>query len=128
MKYLAYKGLKLGQLILDRLAGTLSTTKACLLVEEHQNFVGCDKDIRCLEKLMPSVVEAYASQLLSLASDLTGDEGLIEAARAYLEAVKCSRLGGALSSWVAPPELLSILAFKEHVVLYITTLHKDYSV
>lgn len=68
-KGFSFKFSKPGQLAQYPFVGTLSTFKAFLLVEKHRHFVGCDTDIRCLEKLMPSLTEAYVSQLLNQASD-----------------------------------------------------------
>lgn len=70
------------------------------MIEKHRYFVGCEKDFRCLETSMPSLVEAYSSQLLNRTSNLTGDEQLIEAARVYLKAVNGGRGRGALDCWM----------------------------
>lgn len=45
--------------------------------------------------------EAYAFHLLNQASDLTGDEDLMEEVRVYFEAVKCRRLRRALEGFIS---------------------------
>lgn len=47
--------------------GTQTTTKAVLLAEEKYCSIVFEKDVRCLEKSLPSFMEAYAFQLLDQA-------------------------------------------------------------
>lgn len=72
-----------GQLTLDPFTCTLFTSKAFLLVKKYCCFFLFEKDVWCSEKLMPSLLEAYASQLHSQASELTDNEYLMEAVRVY---------------------------------------------
>lgn len=60
---------------------SLSAAKDCLQVEKHRHFVAFFKDVRCLEKLNPSLFEVYAFSLLKRASDLTGDEKKMKSTR-----------------------------------------------
>lgn len=98
MNYLVHKFLNPGPVVLDLFVGTLSTSKACVLVEKNHRFVGCDKDFRCLEKLLSGLEEEYASQLLIQACDLASDEEVLDAAR-NMETAKGRMLRGALDSW-----------------------------
>lgn len=115
----------LGKLVLDLFLGTLSTPKASLLVTKYLCFVECDMNARCLKKSIPSVVEAYASQLVNQASCLTCAEKLMEVVCVSLEAGKGRSLRGALNRLRAPPVLPSIWTFQRHVVSNLCFLHKD---
>lgn len=83
---------KPGQLLLDAVAGMLSTAKACLLLNNYSRLIGCDKDIDCLQISIPRLVDVYASQLLNDRADFTGDGHLKASARVYLAAVKSGSL------------------------------------
>lgn len=80
-----------------------------------------------MENSIPSLLEAYASQQLSRASDFTGEEERTEAGRVYLKAVKGRGLRSVLNSSGAPPVFPSIQTFQKHVVSNLCNLHK-YSV
>lgn len=89
-----------GQVVLNPFARTFSTAKYFLLVEKHGSFSESDKGLRCFEKSVPRLVEAYAFQLLNQASYLTGDQELAEAARVYLGKGNDRKLKDALDSWL----------------------------
>lgn len=85
---LVHRSWKPGRVVQDPCVGTQSTIKARLLVGRHCCFVGCDKEVICLEKLMPSIVEAWNSQFISHASGLIGDEVQTEVVLVLMEAFK----------------------------------------
>lgn len=49
MKDLVRKFSEPGDLVLGELLGTLSTAKACPLMENNKRFVGCGKDSYCVK-------------------------------------------------------------------------------
>lgn len=57
--------------------------KDCLLLENHRLLDGCQKEVRCLQKPMPSPVDPNTSQLLNQASDVICDEELMKSASVY---------------------------------------------
>lgn len=95
------KFLEPGHALLDSFEGTLLATNACLVVEKHRCLVVYGNDSRCWERSMPSLMEAYAFQLLNQASDVAGNEEIMEAGRVHLEALKGRRLKDSLDSWAA---------------------------
>lgn len=96
------------QLVLDPFAKVLCTVKACLLLQKHRRLVGCDKDVKCLQKYMQSFVEVYAFQILKERSGLAGEDEWKEKAYEYPDTVNYRRLKGSLDGWGAPPGLPSI--------------------
>lgn len=70
----------------------------CLQAENHHHVFGWEKNVWCLDKGMPSVVEAYASQVSSQVLDFPGDEDPMEAARVFKMAMK-GRVRGVLEDW-----------------------------
>lgn len=60
----------------------------CLLPDKHRRIVRCEKDVVCLHKSTPSLMEVYATQFLSNWSDLTDNDELKFSAPLHLAAVK----------------------------------------
>lgn len=46
-----------GELVLDAIAGTPFTGKASVLLDNHGRYIGCEKDICCVENSMTGLVE-----------------------------------------------------------------------
>lgn len=88
MRDIRRKFSNLDYLMLQVLPRTLSTAKACVLLDKHKRLVGCDRNGCCLQKSMASLVYVYSSQLLNDRSDLTGDGKLDDSARLYLPAIR----------------------------------------
>lgn len=85
---------KFVRLVLNPFVGSFSTTKVFRLLENHRIFVGCGKEVSCLQKSMQCFLEGNASPLLYDRSDLTDDHDLKDSAHVYLTAVKKGKIEG----------------------------------
>lgn len=88
MEVLVWKFSKLDDLVLDAIAGTLCTAKACILVDKPRKIMGCEKDSNCVERSMTGLLDVYAFQLQNNNSDIKCEEDLMEAAQIYLSSGK----------------------------------------
>lgn len=55
-----------GEMVLDFCMGTGSTPQACLLAPKHYKFFGSKVDNSCFSKAMPSILKAFARQVLKI--------------------------------------------------------------
>lgn len=78
---------------LDLCMSTGDTAKACLMEPEYCKFTGFDSDCACEEKMMPSLVETFARQILSKNSDIDENADVENAARLYLQNCTSARSG-----------------------------------
>lgn len=69
-----FKFTKPGNLVLDACCGTIGTDRERLLPRQQLRFVGFERNLSCVGEAAPSVVQTFASQLLSHISDLTAPE------------------------------------------------------
>lgn len=60
MKEVEHEFSRHGQLDFEDFSRTPSTSKACLSLDMHRQYVGFDKDVECLQTSIPSLVEVYA--------------------------------------------------------------------
>lgn len=74
--------------MLDLFVGTISTAKACLMLDKNRGIDGCNKDASRLQKSIPSLVEIRASHLSNEESDCTGNDRLKASACIYQAARK----------------------------------------
>lgn len=65
MKELVAKFCNGRQLGLDQCLGTVAMAKPCMMHSKHRNFVGCEIDAVCFNKLLPSVMEIFAQQVFN---------------------------------------------------------------
>lgn len=66
---------------------------------KQRRLDGCPRNLRCLDKSISNHVEAWATQPPKQASDLTGNENLMEPTRTFLNTDKGKSLRGVLNSW-----------------------------
>lgn len=59
------KYLEVGELELNTGSDTSSTTKGCLQVLEHLQFIGCENDSSSFQDTLPSLMEIFARHVFS---------------------------------------------------------------
>lgn len=114
------------QLVLEAIAGIVSTKKAFLLLDKPMQFIGCYKDDSWLENMMSGSVLDYACQLLRLQLELQGGGHRKKLARMNLVA-KRQRLREPLDSCGLPCGKQLPQTLQEHMVSYLCTLLHNYS-
>ena len=71
LKYLINKFTKPGDLVVDVCAGTFSTMRACMEMNKHRRFVGCDKDETCSRLVQDEMICLFSKQVHNQLSDIT---------------------------------------------------------
>lgn len=69
-----------GSLVFNTFARTLSTVKACRLLDKYWQFIKCKKDSGSVGSSMDGLVKVQACQLLKATSDLEDWKKMMEAA------------------------------------------------
>lgn len=75
---------KLYMPVMDPFVGMMLTVSAFLLAKKHCGLVECDRNAKCVETLIPGLMEVNDSQLLDQPLELTGVEDLMETVCSYL--------------------------------------------
>lgn len=86
-------------LVLDSFSCTLLISMACLMTKKNCCILGHEKDFRCWEKSILSLLKSFVLQLQSQVSGLTIKKQLMEAACVHLKPVETRRYRCALDSW-----------------------------
>ena len=116
-----------GGYVVDPFGGTFATAKACLSLPKHRVCITCDKDPECIEHALPSVVQVFAKQVLNANSDITQPPEIEEAAHVFLRYRKKVQDSHVSDAWKSPPGLPPLQYLPEHILRYIATTYKDYS-
>lgn len=105
-----------GQTVLEKHQFVLESpliARTLSLLEKCSCFVERENQIRCLEKLLRSVVEVYASHLHTQVLELTGVEALMKFACFASQAIKGVKAERGFGKLVYPSQLPSIQTFHE---------------
>lgn len=62
------------------------------MLENHRRFIGCNNDVKRVQRPITRLEEVYGSQLLHSRSNLTCEDELKESAHIYLAEGKCEKL------------------------------------
>ena len=116
-----------GDLVMDLFSGTAATAKACLSLDEHRRFVGCDIDGDCVNASMDSVLDVFAAQAINPASDITLDIKGLKAARVFIAFREQSMAKTRRDKWTLAPGLYPVQTFPPHVLQYLSSYFMDYS-
>ena len=125
LKTLVAKYCPPGGLVLDPFAGTMSTARACLLLDSHRRCVCTDVDEECVKVSIPSLLDVFASQLLNEDSDITGSEEVLRAARDYTHRRDSIRSRTVRNAWSTPPGMHGMQTFPKDVLEYISGRFED---
>lgn len=115
---------KPGNFVLDAFAGKVSTTKACVMLENNRTLLRCGKD--GVPKAMAGPVQIHDCQLLTAIPDLKGGEQSMEAAPVYVNCMK-TEAETIAKKIVAPRCLPSVQTCNEHMVSKFFELHPECS-
>lgn len=80
MKHSAGKATRRENLVLDFCAGTRSTARTGMLLDQHREFFGCSLDLDVLRPAKPDHLLTSASQALTPSPDFTRDGAVRTAA------------------------------------------------
>ena len=128
MKFLVNKFTKGGDLVVDTCAGTFSTLKACMEMDNHRRFIGTDMDENCAAMVEDSVIEMFATQLLNQKSDLiTQDIKVRKAAQLVSAEVNRQAVQKRADAWSTPQGLVPMQNFPPYIVEYLCQYHMDFS-
>jgi len=118
---------KPGDIVVDMFSGTFPTAKACMKLDKHRRFVGCDLDYKCIKFSMESLVRTYAEQLLNPSSDIEGNDELVADASSYLKGL--SRLDSKTERdlWNAPAGFPPVQVFPDHVAHFTSAMFNDFT-
>ena len=122
LKTLIVKYCPPGGLVLDPFAGTLSTARACLLLNEHRRCVCTEIDEECVRLSMPALLDVFVSQLLNKDSDIKGNEEVMKAACIYKQRRESIRAKMVRNAWMTPAGLPSMQTFPPEVLEYLDCL------
>lgn len=126
MKDLVGKFTRGRDVVMDFCTGTYPTAKTSMLLDQHRKFVGCDLDSDLLMAAKPDLLLTFALQVLNPKSDITGDEEVRAAARAFKEKVAVVSARRRATAWEAPPGLDATQMMPRHVLHFICTLYEKY--
>lgn len=117
-----------GDIVVDTCAGTFSTVKACMELNQHRRAVCSDIDENCSLLVEDDVIELYSKQLLNQHSDLTtADIETRQAAQLICQEVARRAVKERSDAWKTPPGLVPIQNFPPHVVQYICQYWNDFT-
>lgn len=88
MKEIEQKFKKLGNLVVDACAGTVSAEKACMALPKRRTFIGCKVVPYCIAEVIAQLILIFAPQVLNKETDIDGDEQLSTSAKTYVQEVK----------------------------------------
>lgn len=74
MKVNEQKSAKPGNLVLDASTGTISVVNACLLLQKHRQFTGCEANPSFMTAAVSQLVQISARQWSSKKSDIGRNE------------------------------------------------------
>lgn len=111
--------------MLDICATTLPSAKAYLQLRQYRRFVGCERDLSCIQDMLLSFMNMYAKQALSLQSDKFVSKEAVEASKVFLKAMTALESGRKVDSWTVPAGLVHVLTFHVHIMHILYNAYKD---
>ena len=121
---------KPGDIVVDCFAGTLVAAKACLQMEKHRIFIGCDRDSQCVEDAMPFLLKVFLDEARNSKSDLSlSQEEHISLLR-YIEKLDdCEKKDKPFKNdaWNAPPGLPMYQRLPPHMRRFLSCITNDTS-
>ena len=128
LKYLISKYSKPGDTVMDPCAGTASTMHACMLLDKHRKFVGCEPDSDAILAVEDHLIATFAGQLLNKDSDIDSTEVRFRNAAKTVKNYHAQQVVNEnYNAWRLPDGLVGIQTFPEHVVEYLCQVSEDFS-
>ena len=127
MKDIVSKFSKPGDLVMDPFSGTCSTAKACLSLNKHRRFVGCELDENCLKQSIEGVLKVFAEQVLSDTSDIHGSPELENDCNLYVRYLDAKDKRERHDRWTVPGGLHPVQTFPRHILKHMSSYFMDYS-
>lgn len=106
---------KLGTMVVDPCVGTEATAEAFLMQWHHQRFSGCDNYGTCVESMILSLLETFASENLNKDCDVVDIVDVGNTGMLYLRHCTCARIGLTRMSWKTLKGLPASEAFRRHM-------------
>lgn len=127
MSDLLQKFSKGGGLAINLCTDTHSTAKACLLLDQHTEFVECDVNLEVLSAAKPDLVLTIASQVLNPKSEVSGSGEVQPAAGVFTTKMGASLARKKAAVWEIPPGREATKVMSRSVPHFLPTLYENCS-
>lgn len=121
MKSLVVKSAEKVDLVKGFCASTCPTAKACIPLDQHRKFEGCNLDSAVVNAAESDLLLTFASQALSLLFNITEDQEMREAARRFKEKAAEAMAWKRANAWEVPPGLDATQVMLEHTLHFLCT-------
>ena len=127
LKYLISKFSKPGHRVMDCCAGTASTMVACMSLNQHRKFIGCEKDNDAVIAVDQDLTRCFARNLLRRESSIkTTDVNYTSAAQTVVEHDRQTKINERFDAWKIPTGLSPIQVFPEHIIEFLCEYYEDF--
>ena len=128
LKYLINKFTKPGDLVVDVCAGIFSTMRACMEMEKHRRFVGCDKDAMCARIVQDEMIRFFSEQVHNQFSDITVQSiDIRQHTQTVVQYCNQAEVKKRADAWSTPPGLFPQQNFPPHIVQAFCQHYNDFS-
>lgn len=125
MIHLVSRFCKVRELLLNTCDDALETAKGCLQLPKHRRSILCEKYYESVQHTQPSLVEEYARQVLSLATDIAGSEKADKISKVVLKWKGALGLWIWADSWTVSVGFVSVRAIPVSIMHFLAILYKD---
>lgn len=103
------------------------TAESCSMLPCHRSFVCCDIDGECINEVTSSPVLGFAKQALNPDSDVEVLDEVLLAWYLYIAAEGRKGVRQSGKVWKAPPGITLTQTIPHHMLHFLYSYHRDYS-
>lgn len=115
-----------GGLDTDCCAGAFSVAKACTLLPQQRQFVGCDLESKSVASSLPYLAFIFARQVLYKDSDTIGDDDVQQTASPFVKAIAELHQKRHNDVWETTAGFPIKQTFLLHILHHLSTYHIEF--